>query len=184
MKVVHVLKRIEMIDQDIKELRKLEKSVAKNKSFTTPIFMSIEKQINILLGERVQLFGLDITNPPQTMIDAFEGKIDEPRPINREKPKPKKKAKSRAKSKAAEKEIDDLDDDDIPMLTQDDIDARFDSMEKEPVEKKALSKDPDTSDDSVKLLDLALEKGTLDKQDIEQEKEKKIRFFRDNFPVD
>ncbi|TAL37909.1 MAG: hypothetical protein EPN93_05410, partial [Spirochaetes bacterium] len=67
MKVVHVLKRIELIDNDIKELRKMEKSLQRNKTFTTPIYLSIEKQINILLGERVKLFELQIANPPEYM---------------------------------------------------------------------------------------------------------------------
>ena len=52
MKVIHVLKKIEQIDEDVKELRKMEKALQRNKSFTTPIFMTIEKQINNLLGDK------------------------------------------------------------------------------------------------------------------------------------
>ena len=52
MKVIHILKRMETIDSDIKDLRKMEKALTKNKSFTTPIYMSIEKQINIKLSTR------------------------------------------------------------------------------------------------------------------------------------
>ena len=72
MKVVHVLKRIETIDNDIKELRKLEKSIAKDKSFTTPIYMTIEKQINILLSERIKLLELKIANPPENLLSDEE----------------------------------------------------------------------------------------------------------------
>ncbi len=67
MKVIHVIKKIEELDKDIQELKKLEKFVKKNKSFTTPIFMSIEKQINILLGDRIKLFDLKIENPPEAI---------------------------------------------------------------------------------------------------------------------
>ena len=52
MKVIHVLKKIEQIDDDVRELRKMEKSLQRNKSFTTPICMTIEKQINNLLGDK------------------------------------------------------------------------------------------------------------------------------------
>lgn len=74
MKVVHILKRIETIDNDIKELRKLEKSIARDKSFTTPIYMTIEKQINILLDERNKLLGLSILNPRHTLLQLLKGR--------------------------------------------------------------------------------------------------------------
>ncbi len=41
-----------------------------------------------------------------------------------------------------------------------------------------------SSDDNVKLLDIALQKGSLEKEEIEKEKDKKVRFFRENFPGD
>ena len=69
MKVIHVLKKIEALDQDIKELRKLEKSLERNKAFTAPIFMTIEKQINILLADRIKMLKLDIKNPPQSLLN-------------------------------------------------------------------------------------------------------------------
>jgi len=77
MKVVHVIKRLETIDNDIKELRKLEKTIARDKSFTTPIFMTIEKQINILLGERIKMLELQILNPPESFTSNIEGDKDE-----------------------------------------------------------------------------------------------------------
>ena len=41
----------------------------------------------------------------------------------------------------------------------------------------------DSLDDTgIKLLDVALEKGTLNRKTLE--KEKKVRFFRENFPAD
>ena len=200
MKVVHVLKRIETIDQDIKELRKIEKSLQRNKSFTQPIYISIEKQINILLGERVKLFELKIANPPETMV----AEIEEETPLEEEKlvAKPKKKAKkttgksasSKAKTSSQKKkaEKDDFSDDEFAMLTQDQIDKKISTLEKEtprtadPAHEEAKTsddeqKDEDSDSDNVKLLDIALEKGTLNKEEVDREK-KKVRFFKDNFP--
>lgn len=214
MKVVHILKRIETIDNDIKELRKLEKSIAKDKSFTTPIYMTIEKQINIILDERNKLLGLSILNPPANMVAALEGEEDEPAPeplqVIHEAKKPDKKTKPQPENKKAEpaaekkpapvrKPIIIPDDDDIPMLTQDQIDAKFSTLKAEhkPEPKPEIKAEPkaakenkaepeeksDSSDDTgIKLLDVALEKGTLNRKTLE--KEKKVRFFRENFPSD
>lgn len=213
MKIVHVLKRIETIDKDVKDLRKLEKSLQKDKSFSTPIYMTIEKQINILVDERVKLLGLQIQNPPASLAaiyDEPEEEVEIPTPLKKNK-RTKKKSVKKAASKSAEPKVetpvkedvfdDDMDDsDDIPlqMLTQDSIDSRFDDLkkkseeEKKPNTDKADSKksvsfddiDDDNEDDddtSVKLLDIALNKGSLEKEDIRKEK-KRVKFFRDNFP--
>ena len=196
MKVVHVIKRLETIDNDIKELRKLEKSISRDKSFTTPIFMTIEKQVNILLGERVNLLDLKIANPPKTFVTEDEEEI----PVSQVHiiPEPKKAVKkARPKDEeavkpapAVKRKITIPDDDDIPMLTQDMVDAKFDSIKTEEKAKSDLSADlkkapePDTplDDTSIKLLDVALEKGSLNKKVMD--KEKKVRFFRENFPSD
>jgi len=192
MKVVHVIKRIETIDNDIKELRKLEKSITRDKSFTTPIFMTIEKQINILLGERIKMLDLQILNPPVLpSADEDSEKIDAA-PIHKvgEVKKAVKKTKPAVEKKtapASKKKLILLDDE-IPMLTQDQIDQRFQAIENEEKlkfdEKKDSKNELDTplDDTSIKLLDVALEKGTIDKKILD--KEKKIRFFRENFPSD
>jgi hypothetical protein len=213
MKVVHILKRIETIDNDIKELRKLEKSIARDKSFTTPIYMTIEKQINIILDERNKLLGLSILNPPANMVAALEGEENEAspeplhsiheqqKPVKKAKPQPEKKKAAPAAAKPAapvKKPIVIPDDDDIPMLTQDQIDAKFSSLKAEHKpepkhevktdikaikEEKEDKEDSDSMDDTgIKLLDVALEKGTLNRKTLE--KEKKVRFFRENFPAD
>ncbi|MBN1534418.1 MAG: hypothetical protein JXA20_17220 [Spirochaetes bacterium] len=187
MKVIHVLKKIEEIDQDIKELRKLEKSVTTNKSFTTPIFMSIEKQINIMLGERIKLLELTIENPPETMQRAIEG--DEPvkSPILTPS-SPSQKGKKPSKSKQKKGKMSarkGLEEEEIRMLTQDDIDSRISLIQREKGEEKPEKEEKgedDSGDESVKLLDIALEKGTLNSK--EETKDKKVRFFRDNFPLD
>jgi len=208
MKVVHVIKRVETIDNDIKELRKLEKSLSRDKSFSTPIYMTIEKQINILLGERIKLLDLRIANPPENFTSDQENESsDTEEEILPSIPEPKKtvkKAKSKPQPKATKKtapEINISDIDDIPMLTQDQIDAKFDSMKKEiPVETEAAVKtgksdeEPDENDyreneaeekqdsydESIKLLDIALEKGSLNRKTAERDK--KVKFFRENFP--
>lgn len=186
MKVIHVIKRIEEIDQDVRELKKLEKSVKKNKSFTTPIFMSIEKQINILLGERIKMLELKIANPPEIMKKEIEGDGEE---ITVASPlKPASKADTRKKKESKSKKViaEEPFDDDIPMLTQDQIDARIDSLKSERSSSpKPDTKSPTLSDDSVKILDIALEKGSLaGEKEEKKDKDKKVKFFRDNFPVE
>lgn len=207
MRVVHVLKRLETIDNDIKELRKLEKTLTRDKSFATPIFMTIEKQINIMLDERIKLLNLKIENPPQNLLAGMEADADEklPEPLQ---VAPEKKPVKKSKPQQQQPEKKPLpaktrpaivipDDDDIPMLTQDQIDARFNALKSEEkketrprhVEEKKHETEQ-ASDDSIaaqddtgiKLLDVALEKGTLNRKVLDREK--KVRFFRENFPAD
>ncbi len=205
MKVLHVIKRVETIDNDIKELRKLEKSIARDKSFTTPIFMTIEKQINILLGERIKLLDLQILNPPASFTPDIEGEkeevLDIPVLISPEPKKTVKKTSSKETEEAKpipapKKKISIPDDDDIPMLTQDQIDEKFYSIkneEKSRLEEKTKHDGPEViktipeedsplDDNSIKLIDVALEKGSLNKKVMDREK--KVRFFRENFPSD
>ena len=196
MKVIHVLKKIEALDQDIKELRKLEKSLERNKAFTAPIFMTIEKQINILLADRIKMLELDIKNPPQSLLNDIEAEpaVEEEAPAalsfnktpkKQNKPAQTKTAvKSKKESKTEKQDSfdDDMDDIPVPMMTQDVIDKKFNEIKKENPQPVTASKSDD-EDTSVKLLDIALEKGTLDKGTVQHEKEKRrIRFFRDNFP--
>lgn len=205
MKVVHVIKRVETIDNDIKELRKLEKSLSRDKSFSTPIYMTIEKQINILLGERIKLLDLRITNPPENLIAEIEGEAPEAGidmlPSIPEPKKTVKKGKTaqHKKQPQAEPEIDIPDFDEMPMLTQDQIDAKFDSMQdintklkkeekniphEDPIkfedEEKYSDRNSSYDENSIKLLDIALEKGSVNRKTIE--KDKKVKFFRENFP--
>ncbi len=197
MKVVHVLKKVETIDNDIKELRKLEKSIARDKSFSTPIYMTIEKQINILLGDRIKLLELKIENPPENFtIDTEEEEVTVSIPSVPGQKKEAKKTKSKASksAKTSKPKIDIFsDDDDIPMLTQDQIDAKFDTMkteEKDPepvqIETEVSTSEneskADEDDSGIKLLDVALERGSINRKVME--KEKKVKFFRENFPSD
>ncbi len=196
MKVVHVLKRIETIDQDIKELRKIEKSLQKNKTFTQPIYISIEKQINILLGERVKLFELKIANPPENMVAEIEEETSPETEQLVAKPQKKTKkttgkstvSKGKASTQKKKEEQVDISDDEFSMLTQDQIDKKISSLQKEDTHPKSSAgtgageeDEQDKDSDNVKLLDIALEKGTLSKDEVDREK-KKVRFFKDNFP--
>lgn len=182
MKVVHVLKKIESIDEDIRELRKLEKSLARNKSFSTPIYMSIEKQINILLGDKIKLMELRIENPPKEFVEEKESDAPIPAPAEAQKKQPviskQKTAKTRDK-KARQKDKADVFDEAVPLVTQDLIDQKMKAIE-EGI-KKEKPEDAKSGDEHIKLLDIALEKGSISKNDIESEK-KKVRFFKDNFP--
>jgi hypothetical protein len=196
MKVIHVLKKIEQIDEDIKELRKMEKSLQRNKSFTTPIFMTIEKQINNMLGDRIKLLELEIKNPPEQYAKEFDEdkneKITKPlkkaakKGADKEKPAPLKKTAGTSKKQVKPQRPVIKENVEIPMMTQDMIDSRFDTMKKASEakpsgDKKLLIDHNDDKDEDIKLLDIALEKGTLNKEEIDKEK-KRVRFFRNNFP--
>ena len=140
MKVIHIIKRIEIIDEDIKDLRKLEKSLTKNKAFTTPIYMSIEKQINILLGERIKLLELQIMNPPKELLEQIEGSKakEETTTSNKEKEVEVKKAKTK---KAKEKPIqEELEDREIPMNY-----AVFETLKALPQDQEYVFFNPKTS---------------------------------------
>jgi hypothetical protein len=196
MKVIHVIKRIEDIDNDIRELKKLERSVKKNKSFTTPIFMSIEKQINLLLGDRIKMLDLRIENPPEALKKQIEGDEEEVKPAARAKAAPapaaekKKKAQKPKKMETEEPAPEEeFDDDEINILTQDQIDAKIRSLESDKQKTKStapkVSVQKTIADPGVKILDIALEKGTLAAgDDDKKDKDKKVKFFRDNFPVE
>ncbi|MBN2038752.1 MAG: hypothetical protein JW864_01840 [Spirochaetes bacterium] len=207
MKVVHIIKRIETVDEDIKDLRKLEKSLSKDKSFSTPIYISIEKQINLLLDKRIKLLGLTIADPPADLVKEIEGHdAEDPKKAKTSKSTKsagiaKKSRPKKAKSSKASGEKEETDN--IGIMTQDFIDEKFNRLkeekekeEKEKEEKRNTHKmssddleDEDEDDDydenvddmNIKLLDIALEKGSLSKSAQEKEK-KKVRFFKDNFP--
>ncbi len=182
MKVVHVLKKIESIDEDIRELRKLEKSLARNKSFSTPIYMSIEKQINILLGDKIKLMELRIENPPKEFLEEKESEEPAAAFAETQKKEPivnKQKAVKSKEKKAKKKEKSDVFDEAVPLVTQDLIDQKMKAIQDDL--KQEQSKEVKPGDEHIKLLDIALEKGSISKSDIESEK-KKVRFFKDNFP--
>ena len=96
---------------------------------------------------------------------------------------------AKAKAKKAHDIKDDFLDDTIPLMTQDLIDQKIKNLEGTLQKSQDAKKDDGRGDaaakkdgdEHIKLLDIALEKGTISKNDIENEK-KKVRFFKDNFP--
>lgn len=200
MKVVHVLKRIEMIDEDIKELRKLEKTITRDKSFSTPIYMSIEKQINLLLGERIKLIELQILNPPENYVTEIEGTPEERKvePIKRtHTASSKKKSANAAPKTKPEPELPapkfkgaEPDEDGMVMFTQDMIDSRFSSAKKQQGDISQNNEDSNSA--SRKLLDDALTKSSLSKKLADKpvtkparvDRPREVKFFRGNFPTD
>lgn len=70
-KFVHVLKRLTVIDREVRELRNIERSLQHNRSYTIAMKMAVEKQINNLLGERTRLMELKIENPPENLVPGY-----------------------------------------------------------------------------------------------------------------
>ncbi|RME92793.1 MAG: adenosine deaminase, partial [Candidatus Hydrogenedentota bacterium] len=54
-KFVHVLKRLEVLDRDIAELRAIEDMLKQNRTYSEAMKIAVELQINHLLNERVKL---------------------------------------------------------------------------------------------------------------------------------
>ncbi len=76
------------------------------------------------------------------------------------------------------------------MLTQDLIDAKINTIKADkdkpkPARGQTGAEKKGINDPGVKILDIALEKGTLsDDGEAGKDKDKKVKFFRDNFPVE
>jgi hypothetical protein len=104
-----------------------------------------------------------------------EVKKEAPAPARRTAGKKARTKKAQAPAAEPVDEGEDFDDDDIPLMTQDLIDKRINSIRKD------SAGNDSSGSDSVKLLDIALEKGTISKAAVEKEK-KKVKFFKDNFP--
>lgn len=66
-KVAHVLKRMEKIDRNIQELFQIESTLPQNREYYEALYISIEKEINHLLDEKIKLVDLKIENPPESL---------------------------------------------------------------------------------------------------------------------
>ncbi|MCS6984979.1 MAG: hypothetical protein NZM25_07655 [Leptospiraceae bacterium] len=62
-KFVHVLKRIEYLDQCIQELKELMATLRRDRPYYESVKIALEQAINNLLNERVKLMELKIENP-------------------------------------------------------------------------------------------------------------------------
>ncbi len=69
MKLIHIIKRLQVIDRDLEELRQLEDQLTINRSYSDSLRISVELQINTLLNERIKLMELQINNPPDSLLD-------------------------------------------------------------------------------------------------------------------
>ena len=72
------MKRLEVLDRDIKELQDLEESLTDNRTYSDALRISVELQINNLLNERVKLMELRIDNPSEHLI-PFSKELEEPK---------------------------------------------------------------------------------------------------------
>ena len=66
-KLIHVLKHLELIDRDVNELRGLTASLASKRTYSHAIRIALELQINNLLNERVKMMELKIKDPPPAL---------------------------------------------------------------------------------------------------------------------
>ncbi len=76
-KFVHVLKRIEALDRDINEIHALTEEIKSDRSYATPIKISLEQQVNNMLAERTKLMEVRIENPPENL-DPTKRKVKDP----------------------------------------------------------------------------------------------------------
>lgn len=77
-KLIHVMKCLEVLDRDIKELQDLEESLTDNRTYSDALRISVELQINNLLNERVKLMELRIDNASEHLI-SFSKELEEPK---------------------------------------------------------------------------------------------------------
>ncbi len=59
----NVIERLRSIDNDLTELKRLKARIPNNRSFSLPIDISFEKEINTLLNQKIELESLEIENP-------------------------------------------------------------------------------------------------------------------------
>ncbi len=71
MKLVRLLKRLEMIDRDIAELRQIENDLMENRTYSDALKISLELQVNNLLNKRIKLMELNV-DVPQDMAGKEE----------------------------------------------------------------------------------------------------------------
>ena len=77
-KLIHVMKRLEVLDRDIKELQDLEENLTDNRSDSDALRISVELQINNLLNERIKLMELRVDDSSEHLI-PFSKELEEPK---------------------------------------------------------------------------------------------------------
>lgn len=66
-RLIHVLNRMENIENNIRELINIEKSIPQKREYHQALYLAIEKEINHFLDERIKLRDLKIENPPENL---------------------------------------------------------------------------------------------------------------------
>ena len=84
-KFVHVLKRIEALDRDIKEIHSLASEINSDRSYADPLKISLEQQVNNLLNERTKLMEVRIENAPEHL-DPVKRKLPQAAKETTQKP--------------------------------------------------------------------------------------------------
>jgi hypothetical protein len=59
------MKRIESLDRDITEIQMLQEDINPDRSYSTPLKISLEQQVNNLLNEKTKLMEVRIENAPE-----------------------------------------------------------------------------------------------------------------------
>ncbi|MCR9142545.1 MAG: adenosine deaminase [bacterium] len=64
----HVYERIQAVDRDIAELKRLKARIPEGRDFTAPLQVAFDKQINDLLNEKIAYEDLEIESPPEDLL--------------------------------------------------------------------------------------------------------------------
>ena len=77
-KVIHLIKRVEQIENEIQELHQIASGVSSDRSYRNALKIAAEQQINNLIGEKVKLMELKIENPPEFLTKHVEWQEEKP----------------------------------------------------------------------------------------------------------
>lgn len=66
-----ILEKLEAIDRDLKELRRLKNKIPQKRRYSDPLDISFDKQINELLNQKIELESLEIDSPAQELSDSI-----------------------------------------------------------------------------------------------------------------
>jgi hypothetical protein len=67
-KIIHVIQRLEALDRDLYELREMKRKLSNDRAYFDEMVIAFDKQINLLVSERVKLMELKIENPPEYLL--------------------------------------------------------------------------------------------------------------------
>jgi len=67
-KIINIIERLEALDRDLDELRDLKHRLSKGRAYTDDMIIAFDRQINLLVSERVKLMELKVENPPEYLV--------------------------------------------------------------------------------------------------------------------